>query len=464
MTAGGTTPDTLSRPRPLLGPDLPLVVVGVAAAAAAPLLGLTPLLVGAALFLCAVAVALIARPRLAMQAAVVTVLLPAGLLPAGAQRYAELATLLVALAAPGAESRRYRLPLVVGWSVAVMACFLLWALLTATWSAAPGASLVQLRPYVLSFLLLLLIVNVVRRREDVPSLMNALALSGWLLLSCSGWALLTGGYASGERLVVLDLNANQLGNVLLVTTAGVLWRQLWSPGGAPGRWRSLETVLFLSSSLLVIALTGSRGSLAAFAVLLLSFGLTRPLRTWAAAGVVLSLALLAAFPGAFTTVLSRIEHPDPNQLSRVQLWRSGLALVADHPFGVGLGQGPVVLPDYVNAQVSTDHFTARDTIPAHNALIEVADDTGLVGAALFGSAMVLAAGTCVAAIRRARLLGDRPLITYGAVVGTTSIAFLIGWGKSGGESYNVTTFLLLALWLAPARAGLTPGGRRQPVA
>jgi O-antigen ligase len=338
-----------------------------------------------------------------------------------------------------------------------MAAFWLWGLMSLWWSQDPSLGLDLLRRYALALLLLVLVITRTTSRAAVDGLMGALAIAAWVLVACGLFAMLTGSRTIDDRLAVFDMNPNDLGNVLLLVTAGVLWRAL-SPGSTTPA-RTKQAVAFLGIAMLLIAQSGSRGSLLAFVLLLLGFTATRTLRRWGMVATALGIVVLVAAPAVFGTVLDRARHEDPRQLSRVTLWQSGLALIADHPFGVGLGVGPYVMPTYIDMR-STDVHPPH--MPAHNPPIEVGTDTGLVGMALYNGALVLAAVTFVGSVRRWNRWRDPLWLAYGATIGTCSVAFLATWWKSGGESYSYTTFLLLALWLVGARASRPQSGSAAP--
>jgi hypothetical protein len=74
---------------------------------------------------------------------------------------------------------------------------------------------------------------------------------------------------------------------------------------------------------------------------------------------------------------------------------------------------------------------------------------------LYGSALVAAGAMFVGAAVRMRRTDER-LSRLVTVIAATSGPFLFVWAKSGGASYHVTTFLLVALWVVTARLAAAP--------
>jgi hypothetical protein len=426
--------------------DLVPVLVLAVAAGAAPVIGVSPLVLPVVLGFALGCLYLVHRPDTALQVAVVGVLVPAGLLPLGVQSGLNAGTIGLAAVATGlaysASAPRKQMPLAV-W---LLAAFVFWGLLSIWWSDRPALGFELARRYSLGVVLLGVLVARTGSRPALDRLMDALAVAAWVSAACGVYAVLTGSVIDG-RLAVFAMNANEFGNILLLATPGVLWRAM-----APGivtRARVVQAVSFLALALVLIAKSGSRGSLLSFALLLLALLATRTARRWGLAAAAVSVVLVLAFPSVFGTVFDRIRHEDPTQLSRGTLWASGLSLIADHPMGVGLGVGPYAMPAYIDQRSAFGHY---DHLPAHNPLIEVGTDTGVVGITLYGSAFLVALTVFIGRVRRAQRWGDRAGVTYGSVVGGGSLAFLLAWAKSGGESYSFAAFLLLGLWLVAAAA------------
>ena len=184
-----------------------------------------------------------------------------------------------------------------------------------------------------------------------------------------------------------------------------------------------------------------------------------------------------AVPVLLTASLARFSAPaDPTQyeLGRTTLWSSGIELLSDHPLtGGGIGYGAFLMKPYVNERVSVDYFKDRNDYPAHNPLIEVADDTGVPGLVLYTGAFVAAGWLLVRRLRATRSVltrhpappaevGEAKLaMRYLAPLTATAVAVVSTMLKGGGVWDATTTFVLLAMVVIAARVDLsgseTPG-------
>lgn len=403
---------------------------------------------------------LVARPEVALRVAIVSVLLPPLLLPPLLQSALDAGTVGLAAVAAAVAGRRGppvgRLPSAV-W---LFGAFLVWGVLTTWWSTDPSLAPDLLRRYLVGLVLVVLVVLSARDRAGVDRLMGSLSTAAWIFLACGVYAVVVGTTSPQGQLMINGTNPNDVGKTLLLLTPGVLWGAVVPRAQrSTSRWPAL---VFLLLSLLLVGLSASRGSVVAYGVLVLAFALTRSARMWALTAAALAGALLLAAPASFAYVIDRFTVEDNRQLSRLTLWSAGLSVVADHPFGVGVGASPFVMPDYIDARTAVDHFKERDRYAVHNPFIEVAADTGVVGAALFSSVLVSATGSFLVGQRRARRSGDAQAATYGAVVGACLVAFFFVWVKSGGQSTSFSTFLALGLLLAgPGTSGLVARGARE---
>lgn len=450
-----TAPPAPSWPGRTLDPTPLVVAVLALAAGVSPLVGVSPLLLPLALLVGLVGVFLLQRPDLALRVAIVVVLLPGELIPDWLQSLLQVGAVCLAGAAAAAEAYRlrvgYRLPAAT-W---LLGAFVVWSLLTTWWSDDPSLAPDLLRRYLLGLLLVAVIVVRTSDLRGVHRLMGSLAISAWIFVAAGLYSLAIGSQSPQGQLVVFGINPNDVGKTLLLVTPGVLWFAVVSRGDR--RPLALPAVVFLLLSLLLVAESGSRGSLLAYGLLAVGFTATRLLRRWGLTAVALATLLVLATPSAFETVLDRFQNQESRQLSRVTLWSAGASLIGDRPFGVGLGVSPFVMPEYIDARTAVDHFKERDRYPVHNPFLEVGADTGLVGMALYGSVLVAAVGSFAGTQRRARRTLNLPWLAYGTVVGASAVAFLAVWVKSGGQSYNFSTFVLLGLLLA----GSAPRLRRR---
>jgi O-antigen ligase len=166
------------------------------------------------------------------------------------------------------------------------------------------------------------------------------------------------------------------GGVLLLGTlffvaylAHVSWRRVWwmVPAGA--------------ITVAALALTYSRnawlGLVAGTVGLVLT---TRRASRWILLLVAVALVVAAASSGAVMERVRSMANPqDEGFRDRVAMWRSGLAMIADHPLvGVGPGQVRVWYPHYRRPEAvrpSTGHL--------HNSMVQIAAERGLPALAVW---------------------------------------------------------------------------------
>lgn len=418
------------------------------AVALAPLLGRSPLLVGTLVCGVIAAVALVRHPVAATLLTLTVMLLPPGVIPSGPASVLADATLLVALVAWVTDLTVSGRTLRGGVSVVILAMFFLWSLVTVFWAADLTAARRAMVQYAIFALVLVLVLSYVRSRAALDNVMDVFALAGWMFVLASLWSLLDHGYSAGSRLQVFQVNDNQLGNMIIVLTPGVLWRAMRL--SARSTWHVLAAHLYVVSALAIIVLSGSRGSLLAFLLMTVAFGAARPTRRWAAIAVVGAAGLLVAAPFLYGTVADRFVGSS-GEASRPLLWSAGLALIAEHPVGgVGVGNGDLVMPQFIDRRTDVDHFVdGRTTYPAHDPLIEVGTDSGTIGITLYAGFISTAGCAFALRLAQARRARDAPALGYCAAVVSASLAFLLVWAKSGGESSNVSTLVLVLLWLMP---------------
>ncbi len=104
----------------------------------------------------------------------------------------------------------------------------------------------------------------------------------------------------------------------------------------------------------------------------------RPSRILPAAAIVLAMVAAIASLAGWESLTVRLNEPDP-YLDRLQMLRSSLDMIRDHPFtGVGLNNWPTVFPYY--ARYDDGRFANQ----AHNDWAQLAAEAGLAGLAAFG--------------------------------------------------------------------------------
>lgn len=201
------------------------------------------------------------------------------------------------------------------------------------------------------------------------------------------------------------------------------WRKLLSSD-------SINRLIFFSMVLVVmlfaLLLSQSRAGIAsAIAGTATFFTLTRlsskksPIGLYIMAGVIVSLFIAYGLVIDFKPLIERFLRLGKD-VDRIKIWQDGLAIVRDHPLGIGLANFPHVFPVYHVASSPRVRFTH-----VHNDWLELLIETGWPGF------VALAGGFVYFLFRSVRNVlklapGVDPLrffLAVGAVSGLTALAF-----------------------------------------
>jgi len=107
--------------------------------------------------------------------------------------------------------------------------------------------------------------------------------------------------------------------------------------------------------------------------------------------------------------------------SRISMWKDGLALLKDHPFGVGLNNFKQVFPIY---RVLSDSFAGR-AIHQHNDYLQLLIESGWPGFVMLGGGFLTFLGRSFYKLRtfKGREHNFQTLLAIGAISGLVSMAF-----------------------------------------
>ncbi|MBL6459072.1 O-antigen ligase family protein [Belnapia sp. T6] len=416
-------------------PRGPLLLIGLACGATASLV-------------------LLAQPILALELALMLRLLPNGLY---APELDLLFTIVVngllalALGAWVLRALSRREPVIWNPTCVLLGCHIAWCAVTVAWAADPVAARRSLVAYSAGWLLLFLLTNEVRTVRSLDSVMRALRLVGWIMIGGGLYAALFSTFEFGERLKVHNVNENQYGVILIAMLPGVIWPVLRRSGTGYTHYLGLS-VIFIVSMLVLVALTGSRGSSLSLLLVLFLFWFWKPVRPWGIVGSVLLCGLAAVAPFVLDSVMTRFETGDLG--GRGAIWQASFRILQEVLWtGVGTGNGPARLNAYI-AAVTSD-FRYRVDLPSHNPFLEVGLDTGLLGILLYGATVVSAVLQFVAARGRLAAAGQG-LAGYYPLVLVAAIGYFTVWIKGGGLQSDLTFFTILALLIMPSQLGPAP--------
>jgi O-antigen ligase len=169
-----------------------------------------------------------------------------------------------------------------------------------------------------------------------------------------------------------------------------------------------------------LAATESRGGfLAAIVVLLGALLIWRGQRRTIAAFLVVLVAAaglwFAASPGSWT----RVSTVSDGGSGRADIWTVAWRVVEAHPItGVGLGQFPVVSPDYLRQPGAIDRvdLLINKRIVVHNAYLQLWAETGIIGLALFLSLAWASLASAWRAARRFEAEGNEEMTALSRAV------------------------------------------------
>lgn len=397
------------------------------------------------------ALLLVQSPLLACYVAVLLSLWPYGLRPPALDLVYTVAVngaVAVAFAATILQGMGERKALFFPASLVVLTLYLGWAMVTLNWAPDLAAARRTLVAYATGAILLFVMANQIRTERALDGLMTILGILGWAMLGCGVFTLAQSGFQIGARLKVFDMNENEYGLMLLVMIPGVMWPALRRAGSARGGPLA-ASIVFLLTALILIALTGSRGSSLSLLLVLLAFCFSRPLRPWGALGLAICMTLLVAAPFLLGAVISRFQEGDGGALGgRDLIWTAALRLLQDQPWtGVGIGNGPGKLHNYV--ATLTNEFNHRSDLPAHNPFLEIGIETGFLGVLLYALACVTAVVQYIIHSSTSKLQEHLP--GYSALLLGIGVGYSMAWIKGGGGEHNPTFFMMLALLIIPCR-------------
>jgi len=433
------------------------IVLAVATAIAVGASGLvypspySPLFAGLAVAAAAVLVAWFRKPVWALYAALFVVLLPVGLIPEGIHSILNRSITVTALGVWLFDVITQRRRVVLTSTAWLMLGFVTWGMATLLWAANLSVGMIILQTYALRLILFLLLVpNQIRTKQDLEGLMNTLALSGWVLVLVSAGTVLIGGYTPGTRLQVLDVNANGLGMLAVLTMPGVLW-QATQPSRRHRALKTLMASIFLLLAVGLVAMSGSRGSSISLLVTLVAFWLWKSTRRWGKLGfLILGLAAVSA-PFVFSTTMERfaVTRGDTLLGGREAIWQATWLVIRDHPFsGVGLGNARYGVMSYLGTLRSVWEL---ESAAIHNPVLAVWAETGIPGLLLYLGVLGSAACLFVRQYHRHRKAGVHCLMPYFALVSCTFLGYMASWIKGGGMESGFSYFLMLALLVIPSR-------------
>lgn len=311
--------------------------------------------------------------------------------------------------------------------------FSIWAGLSMTWTLSFGASTEKVLVVVRSLGMAWLLYEYLDGDARWRAVLTAFVLGGYVCVGGLLTALRTGPLSEEleyARYAVGDLDPNDVAATLALGVP-MAW---YLAGKTRSRVIRLLSRIYLPLAGAAILLTGSRGGLMAL-VVALGFVLSTLPRLSVGAKCMAVMALVAGaaaihflVPDTAWTRLLTIpdELREGTFANRTLIWRAGFKMLPDHPFG---GAGVGAFKDEIF--MKGGYFTPK---VAHNLILGVLFDLGIVGLALF-------IGVLSSLVRRLRYLHVRERRVAQFILLTWLVA---GMGLSL-EYRKVTWFLIGSL-------------------
>lgn len=253
----------------------------------------------------------------------------------------------------------------------------------------------------------------------------------------------------------------------LLLAADLLVRRATRPIGSPGvLWEAIATAreaLSLPLGMLLLcltamALTQSRAGIALSLAALALAGVCSLWRHFRRRRVLAVLLPAVGLPVMALLLLgngvnSRFDLEGLSDEGRVQVYRSTLRMIADHPwFGVGLGGFPWIFPRYRLPDLSMWGTWVR----AHSTPLELAAELGLPLAVLIAMAWLAALAVLVRGFRRRRR--DRMIPLAGLAVSLLALIHSCGDFSLQIPGFAVIVFALMGAGLAQSVSGWEAAG------
>ncbi len=337
--------------------------------------------------------------------------------------------------------------------VLLLLAFAIWSIITLLWATNLALGRQMLIAILISFSLLVIIVNQIISIKELNGLMRTLALIGWLLVFAGLGTVLTNGYTPGTRFTILGINENFFGIQLLLTLPGVIW-QAMRPSRHLRMLNKLLSYTYLVLIIGLIAMSGSRGSALSLLITLLALSLWKSTRAWGMLGLLVMVVGAIFTPMLVVTILERFASQQGDTLlgGREAIWQAAWNLILDHMWtGVGIGNARQALLPYISI-IGT--IGGSESAPTHNPILQVWTEVGLPGALLYLGIL----GNAIWLFIRQYLLVLRYSIKdigpYFALIAALFFGYLISWIKGGGIEYDFTYFLILSFLLIPSYMNL----------
>jgi len=322
--------------------------------------------------------------------------------------------------------------------VGLVVVFFAWLALSLLWAPEPAYANDTVIHLAMAVLVFFLVLALCAEREQVRWLMIAF-VAGAVLSVLSG--AVTGGLSISDTAATTASSVQ--GRLQGGTSdpnflaAAIVPAMILAGGLAARRGHPFERFALMVATIVLaigLAATESRGGF--LAVIVVSLG---ALMTWRGhrgmiLGFIAVFALgVSAWFVASPTAWQRITSAQDGGSGRTEIWHVATRVLDAHPVvGVGLGQFPVVSPDYITrpgALTRADLLVGKQIV-VHNAYLQLWVETGILGLGLFVAVALAAIAAGVRAVRRFELSHDTEMATLAralvlAIVGALTASFFL---------------------------------------
>jgi O-antigen ligase len=275
-------------------------------------------------------------------------------------------------------------------ALVLAAVFVLWAAATYFWSLAPEATAARGWTFVQLLAMMWLIWDQARVPERPPQLMQAYVW-GAVLASVATLARYAQNHQTYyRRYAAAGFDPNDLALTVALSIPMALYLALRGRGAWPWLYRA-AVLPAIAAILLAASRTALVCALLAFCFLVFTWRESR--RAQRISGVVLLAVLLLGMvrlaPSASRERLSSLpaELTQGTLHNRTKIWKAGLKVLKHNPVA-GIGAG--AYPEAVRPALGRPALAGHEYV-AHNTFLSVAVESGLIGAALFGTLLVVLA-------------------------------------------------------------------------
>lgn len=277
-----------------------------------------------------------------------------------------------------------------------------------------------------------------------------------LFFGFGAWIVLVSGLVGFDvdatgRLIGLLGNPNSFGTVIVAGSLGVLLVPSFRADNTRTKW--VLPTFYLALGLLAILLSGSRGSLIGWGLVVIGIGMWTRLSNGLAIVFFIAIAVIVSSefaPQLYEPLMGRINSDESDTFGgRASVWLISSDLILSNPVrGYGSGSGSILVGEQFNAGSGLIGIQEKS---AHSPILEVWIEAGLVGVSLYILAIIWPTAKIIWSILMSRRRQNLELRTSLGLFLAVFGGYLSVWIKNGGSTHDKQMFVFLttgmALWM-----------------